>query len=76
MAKEGNVAGNYYNESTIEYLRKKLICSCINPDVDVIKQFKSYLALFSGEYLEEEIKEESIEYDEYERKFTIIKKTN
>ena len=71
MAKEGSEAGNYYNESTIEYLRKKLICSCSNPDVDVIKQFKSYIALSSGRYMEEEIKGKSIEYYENDRKIII-----
>ena len=71
MAKEGNEAGNYYNKSTKNYLHLHLISTKTNY-YDIIKKFKSYLALFSGEYLEEEIKEESIEYDEYERKFTII----
>ena len=75
MAKEGSEAGNYYNKSTIEYLRKQLLLTNGNY-YDIIERFKSYIALSSGEYLEEEIKEESIEYDEYERKFTIIKKTN
>ena len=72
MAQEGSEAGKYYNESTINYLRNQLIACTKTRNYDVIERFKSYLALFSGEYLEEEIKEESIEYDEYERKFTII----
>ena len=72
MAKEGSEAGNYYNESTIEYLRKQLLLTNGNY-YDIIERFKSYIALSSGEYMEKEIKDESIEYNENERKI-IIKK--
>ena len=73
MAQEGSEAGNYYNKSTIEYLRKQSIPCTKVRNYDVIKQFKSYIALSSGRYMEEEIKEESIEFNENERKI-IIKK--
>ena len=73
MAKEGSEAGNYYNNSTIEYLRKQLITCTKVRNYDVISKFKNYLALSSGRYMEEEIKEESIEFNENERKI-IIKK--
>ncbi len=71
MAQENTEAGNYYNNSTIEYLRKQLITCTKVRNYDVITKFKSYLALSSGRYMEEEIKEESIQYDENERKFKI-----
>ncbi len=64
MAKEGSVAGNYYNISTIEYLRKRLITCTKVRNYDDIKKFKSYFVLSSGQYMEEEIKKESIEYNE------------
>ncbi len=71
MVKEGSVAGNYYNISTIEYLRKRLITCTKVRNYDVIKQFKSYFALSSGKYMEEELKKESIEYNENKRKIII-----
>ena len=71
MAQEGSEAGKYYNESTINYLRNQLIACTKTRNYDVIERFKSYLALSSGRYMEEEIKEESIEYKEDERKFII-----
>ena len=72
MAKEGSEAGNYYNESTINYLIESLMGITKSKNPDIIQRFKSYIALYSGRIMEEEIKEESIEYDKYERKFTII----
>ena len=71
MAQEESEAGKYYNNSTIEYLRKQLIACTKSKKYDVIERFKSYLALSSGRYMEEEIKQESIEYKEDERKFII-----
>ncbi len=71
MAQEGSEAGNYYNNSTIEYLRKQLIYCTKTRNYDVIERFKNYLALSSGRYMEEEIQKESIEYNENERKFII-----
>jgi hypothetical protein len=71
MAQEKSEAGNYYNNSTIEYLRKQLITCTKVRNYDVISKFKNYLALSSGRYMEDEIKEESIEYNENERKFRI-----
>ena len=71
MAQEGSEAGKYYNESTINYLRNQLIACTKSKKYDVIEKFKSYLATVSGRYMEEEIKQESIEYKEDERKFTI-----
>ena len=71
MAQEGSEAGKYYNESTINYLKNQLIACTKSKKYDVIETFKSYLATVSGRYMEEEIKQESIEYKEDERKFTI-----
>ena len=71
MAQEESEAGKYYNESTINYLRNQLIACTKSKKYDVIERFKSYLALSSGRYMEEEIKQESIEYKEDERKFII-----
>ena len=68
---EKSEAGNYYNNSTIEYLRKQLITCTKVRNYDVVSEFKNYLALSSGRYMEDEIKEESIEYNENERKFRI-----
>ena len=71
MAQEESEAGKYYNNSTIEYLRKQLIACTKSKKYDVIETFKSYLATVSGRYMEEEIKQESIEYKKDERKFII-----
>jgi hypothetical protein len=66
MAKEGSEAGNFYNKSTIEYLRDILRTNKKAINYDVIERFEKYFALSSRL-----IKEESIEYNENERKITI-----
>jgi hypothetical protein len=71
MAKEGSEAGNFYNESTIDYLRKQLSLSTIKSH-DVIKEFKNFLSFISGKYMKNKIDIESIKYDEKERKLIML----
>ena len=71
MAKEGSEAGNFYNESTIDYLRKQLSLSTIKSH-DIIKEFKNFLSFISGKYMKNKIDIESIKYDEKERKLIIL----
>ena len=71
MAKEGSEAGNFYNESTIDYLRKQLSFSTIKSH-DVIKEFKNFLSFISGKYMKNKIDIESIKYDEKERKLIML----
>ena len=44
MAKEGSEAGNYYNESTINYLIESLMGITKSKNPDIIQRFKSYIA--------------------------------
>ena len=73
MAKEGSEAGNFYNKSTIEYLRERLCLCTKTRNYDVIEIFKIYLAFSSGKYMKKKIKKKSIKYNKNKKKF-IIKK--
>ncbi len=71
MAKQGSEAGDYYNDSTIQFLRKQIITETFTKNFDIIESFKKYLSMKSGIYLEKPIEIEKIEYDENKRKLKI-----
>ena len=71
MAREGTEAGNYYNQSTIDFLKKQIITETITKNFDVIESFKEYLSMSSGTYMENPIEINDIEYDNIEKKIKI-----
>jgi len=50
LAKHGSEAGEYYNESTIQYLRN-IICSADQSHLDVVKSFCEYLQKHFSDYI-------------------------
>ena len=74
MAREGSEAGNYYNNSTIQFLRKQIKSFTNVNSFDIIETFKSYLSIASGTYMEKPIEIENIKYEEKEKKFIIKSK--
>ena len=74
MAREGSEAGNYYNNSTIQFLRKYIKAFNEQKSFDIIEAFKSYLSIASGTYMENPIEIENIKYEEKEKKFIIKSK--
>ncbi len=75
MAREGSEAGDYYNNSTIQFLRKKIKSFNQIKNFDIIESFKNYLSIASGKYMEKPLEIENINYDEEKKKF-IIKSEN
>ena len=71
MAREGSEAGNYYNQSTIDFLKKQIITETITKNFDIIELFKEYLSMSSGTYMENPIEINDIEYDNIEKKIKI-----
>ena len=74
MAREGSEAGNYYNNSTIQFLRNQIKSFTKVKSFDIIETFKSYLSIASGTYMEKPIEIENIKYEEKEKKFIIKSK--
>ncbi len=74
MAREGSEAGNYYNNSTNQFLRKQIKSFTKLKSFDIIETFKSYLSIASGTYMEKPIEIENIKYEEKEKKFIIKSK--
>ena len=50
MAREGTEAGNYYNKTTIDYLRDNIIFIPKQSTFDVIEKFKKFLCLNFNNY--------------------------
>ena len=71
MAREGTEAGKYYNQSTIDFLKKQIITETITKNFDIIESFKEYLSMSSGTYMENPIEINDIEYDNIEKKIKI-----
>ena len=71
MAREGSEAGNYYNQSTIDFLKKQIITETITKNFDIIESFKEYLSMSSGTYMENPIEINDIEYDNEVKKIII-----
>ena len=63
MEREGSEVGNYYNQSTILFLRKQIKLCIKNQRFDVIESFRQYLSISSGTYMEKPIEINNIEYD-------------
>ena len=76
MAREGSEAGNYYNNSTIQFVRKQIIKEPYTQNFDIIEAFKRYLSNKSGIYMEKPIEIENIIYDENEKKIIINESSN
>ena len=74
MARKGSEAGNYYNNSTIQFLRNQIKSFTKVKSFDIIETFKSYLSIASGIYMEKPIEIENIKYEEKEKKFIIKSK--
>ena len=68
MAREGSEAGNYYNQSTIDFLKKQIITETITKNFDIIESFEEYLSMSSGTYMENPIEIDDIEYDNKQKK--------
>ena len=51
MGKEGSEAGNYYNHSTIQFIREN-ICVAQLKKFDVVQSFSKYLCLYANEYFD------------------------
>ena len=52
LAKEGSEAGDYYNKSTISYLRESVIAIPKQKKFDILEKFKKYLYSTSSEYFD------------------------
>ena len=52
LAKEGSEAGDYYNKSTISYLRESVIAIPKQQKFDILEKFKKYLYNTSSEYFD------------------------
>jgi len=52
MARENTEAGNYYNNSTIKFLRENVQAIAQQNRFDVIKKFSKYLCLYSSIYFD------------------------
>ena len=52
MARENTEAGNYYNNSTIKFLRENVQAIAQQNKFDVIKKFSKYLCLYSSVYFD------------------------
>ena len=52
MARENTEAGNYYNNSTIKFLRENVKAIAQQNKFDVIKKFSKYLCLYSSVYFD------------------------
>ncbi len=50
MGKEGSEAGNYYNQSTIKFMRDSCHALFQQKKFDLIKQFSKYLCLYLNDY--------------------------
>ena len=71
MAREGTEAGKYYNQSTIDFLKKQIIIETFTKNFDIIESFKKFLSMYSGTYMEKPIKINNIEYDNKQKKIII-----
>ncbi len=70
MGKEGSEAGNYYNQSTIHFIRDSIHSSTQQRKFDVINRFSEYLCLYGNEYFA------LPQLDILEEKFQLIAKKN
>ena len=52
MAREGTEAGNYYNKTTIDYLRDNIIAIPKQSKFDVIEKFKKFLCVNASQYFD------------------------
>ena len=52
MARENTEAGNYYNNSTIKFLKNQIQAIAQQSKFDVIKKFSKYLCLYSSVYFD------------------------
>ena len=52
LAREGTEAGNYYNETTIDYLRDNIIAIPKQSKFDVIEKFKKFLCINASQYFD------------------------
>ena len=71
MAREGTEAGKYYNQSTIDFLKKQIIIETFTKNFDIIESFKKFLSMCSGTYMEKPIGIDDIEYDNKQKKIII-----
>ena len=71
MAREGTEAGKYYNQSTIDFLKKQIIIETFTKNFDIIESFKKFLSMCSGTYMEKPIGIDDIEYDNRQKKIII-----
>ena len=77
MAKEGSKAGEFFNEQTIQYVRKEIMTQTKTKIFDVIKEVKNFLSFNSILYMikkdqdrpitEDDIKIETVDEDTYLR---------
>ena len=53
MGKEGSEAGNYYNQSTIQFIRQNIISALLKlKKFYVVQSFSKYLCLYANEYFD------------------------
>ena len=52
LAREGTEAGNYYNETTIDFLRDNIIAIPKQSKFDVIEKFKKFLCVNASQYFD------------------------
>ena len=52
LAREGTEAGNYYNKTTIDFLRDNIIAIPKQSKFDVIEKFKKFLCLNASQYFD------------------------
>ncbi len=72
LAKEGTQAGDYYNKSTISYLRENVMAIPKQQKFDVFEKFKKYLYNCSSEYFDFS----SLNTNESEKEVQMIEKKN
>ena len=74
MAEEGTEAGNYYNDTVIEYIK---CCVCASADLakfDLINQLKKFFIEISDQFTSEKLKETDIVKDDVKKIIKVGKK--
>ena len=73
MGKEGSEAGNYYNQSTIKFIKENIASSPLMNNFDLIKKFSLFLCQYSNYYFDLT----KLDLSEYKQhKFQLIKEEN
>ena len=62
MAKEKSEAGDFYNDSTINYIKNQIIAFVGIEEFPIEEKLKEFLYQISSEIMEEKIKKENIEF--------------